>query len=306
MSNHEKKVKLNVRVNNKRSQKKPFEERVIEKEEFIEGFEEKVEHYVDEYVEKVERTKKITMVAGVTFFMLLISLVYFYNLKYNVANTVASNNNEPSLESNFQDVKENIIGMIDNYNEIKERKYIIIQNEPFEVIESHVSRQQQRKPVNKTKLKSLLSGRVIEHTFQTSDIAEEADMSKKNIIYIYKKGNEYWFHTEGKAADRFMLSELTIGNAYNYIQERDVIEALSFTDDEGEEKIIGLKLPVKIELEVTEAPPSIKGNTATGGDKLVTLKTGLKVTVPLFINVGDVISVNTETGEYTERISKAS
>lgn len=192
-----------------------------------------------------------------------------------------------------------------NYNEIKERKYILLNNEPFEVVESHVARQQQRKPTNKTKLKSLISGRVIEHVFQSSDTAEEADMSKKNIVYIYNKGNEYWFHNEGKPGERFVLDEHTLGTAQNYISERSVVEAIVFTDDEGDEKIIGLKMPIRVELEVTEAPPSIKGNTATGGDKLVTVKTGFKVTAPLFINVGDIIAINTETGSYTERVNKA-
>lgn len=192
-----------------------------------------------------------------------------------------------------------------NYNEIKERKYIILNKEPFEVVDSQVSRQQQRKPVNKTKLKSLISGRVIEYTFQSSDTAEEADMSRKNISYIYRKGPEFYFHPEGNPRDRFALTEDVVGNAFNFIQEKDTVEALVFTDDEGEEKIIGLKLPIRVELEVVEAPPSIKGNTATGGDKLVTLSTGYKITVPLFINTGDVIALNTETGSYTERVSKA-
>ncbi|MCA9352455.1 hypothetical protein KC866_03665 [Patescibacteria group bacterium] len=192
-----------------------------------------------------------------------------------------------------------------NYNEIKERKYIIMNDEPFEVIDSSVSRQQQRKPVNKTKLKSLISGRVIEHTFQSSDTAEEADMSKKNLVYIYSRGDEHWFHTEGDKSDRFPLSDDVLGRAKDYILEGDTVEFSIFTDDEGEERITGVNLPIKVELEVTEAPPAIKGNTATGGDKLVTMKTGLKVTAPLFINIGDIISINTETGEYTGRVDKA-
>ena len=192
-----------------------------------------------------------------------------------------------------------------NYNEIKERKYILLNDEPFEVVESNVSRQQQRKPVNKTKLKSLVSGRVVEHTFQVSDTADEADMSKKNIVYIYSKGVEHWFHSEGKPGDRFTLDDLVVGSALNYIMERDVVEAIVFTDNDDEENIIGIKLPIKMDMEVVEAPPAIKGNTATGGDKLVTMKTGLKVTCPLFINVGDVISVKTDDGSYSERVSKA-
>jgi len=192
-----------------------------------------------------------------------------------------------------------------NYNEIKERKYILVDDEPYEVVSAHVSRKQANKPVNKTKLKSLMNGRVVEHTFHMSDKVHEADMSRKDIIYIYSKGNEHWFHSEGNPSDRFIIHDDIVGNAKNYISERDVIETIVFTDDEDEEQIIGFKLPIKMELEVTEAPPAIKGNTATGGDKLVMVKTGLKVTAPLFINVGDIIAVNTDTGEYTERVRKA-
>jgi elongation factor P len=192
-----------------------------------------------------------------------------------------------------------------NYNEIKERKYIVLDNEPYEVVESSVSRQQQRKPVNKTKLKSLINGRVVEHTFQVSDSAHEADIARKNITYIYKKGDEFWFHTEGDRSNRFSLTSDTVGNTKDYMLEGSNVEALIYTDGEGEEKIIGLKVPIKIELEVVDAPPAVKGNTATGGDKLVTLSTGLKVTTPLFINPGDIIAINTETGEYSERINKA-
>lgn len=192
-----------------------------------------------------------------------------------------------------------------NYNEIKERKYIVLGDEPYEVVESSVSRQQQRKPVNKTKLKSLINGRVVEHTFQVSDTAHEADITRKNITYIYQKGDEYWFHTEGNKSDRFSLSTETVGNSKFYILEGSNIEALIYTNSEGEENIIGLKVPIKMEFEVVDAPPAVKGNTATGGDKLVTLSTGLKVTTPLFINPGDIIAVNTETGEYSERVNKA-
>ncbi len=192
-----------------------------------------------------------------------------------------------------------------NYNEIKERKYIILDDEPYEVVSAQVSRKQANKPVNKTKLKSLVSGRVIEHTFHVSDKANEADMSKKDIVYIYSRGDEHWFHTDGDKSDRFTLDSDVVNNALDFVASNETVEALVYTDNDDEENIIGLKLPIKVELEVTEAPPAIKGNTATGGDKLVTVSTGAKVTAPLFINVGDVIAVNTDTGEYTERVSKA-
>ena len=192
-----------------------------------------------------------------------------------------------------------------NYNEIKERKYIVMGGEPYEVITAQVSRKQANKPVNKTKLKSLTAGRVIEHTFHVSDTVREADITRKNIVYIYNKGDEFWFHSEGDKSDRFSLNEDVVGSAQNYMLERSSIEALVYTNKEDEENIIGLKLPIKVDLEVTEAPPSIKGNTATGGDKVVTVATGAKITAPLFINVGDIIAVKTDSGEYSERISKA-
>jgi len=123
---------------------------------------------------------------------------------------------------------------------------------------------------------------------------------------IYSKGNdEHWFHSEGDKSDRFSLDGGIVGDAMNYILPNQAVEALVYTDEDEHEEIIGLKLPIKVELEVVEAPPSIKGNTSSGGDKVVVTNTGSKVTVPLFIKVGDTIAVNTETGEYSERVTKS-
>ena len=192
-----------------------------------------------------------------------------------------------------------------NYNEIKERKFIILDDEPYEVISAAVSRKQANKPVNKTKLKNLIAGRVVEHTFHMSDKVHEADISRRDIVYIYSQGDQHWFHPDGDKAGRFTLGDNVVEGALDYVSGNDTVEALVYTDREDEEHIIGLKLPIKMHLKVTEAPPAIKGNTATGGDKLVTVSTGAKFTVPLFINVGDVIAVNTDSGKYTERVSKA-
>lgn len=188
-----------------------------------------------------------------------------------------------------------------NYNEIKERKVIIFNDEPCEVISSHVFRKQQRKPVNQTKLKNLNTGKVIEHSFHVSDKADEADLSKKEVVFIFQKGDEYWFHTEGDKSDRFPLTLETIGeNVVKFLKANSGALLIIF-EYNGEEKVIGVELPMKMEFAVKEAPPTIKGNTATGGDKLVTLENGTKLTVPLFIEAGEKIVVNTEKGEYVER-----
>ncbi len=187
------------------------------------------------------------------------------------------------------------------YNEIKERKIIIHDNEPCEVVSSHVARKQQMKPQNQVKLKSLLSGRTWNETFHASDKAKEAEISKKKVKFLYTNNGEYWFSAIDNPSDRFKLPELIIGHATKFLKPNEEVEALVWENND-KEKIINIKLPIKMEFTIKEAPPSIKGNTASGGGKIVTLENGLKINVPFFLNTGDKIRVNTETGEYTERV----
>jgi len=190
-----------------------------------------------------------------------------------------------------------------NYNEIKEKKYIVLDGEPFEVIFSHVFRKQQRKPVNNTKLKSLLSGRVVERSFGQAEKAKEADISTKQIKYLFNTKGEFWFCEENNPSKRFNLNTEIIRDGIKFVKENSLVDALLFSDKD-EEKIIGIKIPIKVDLKVSEAPPAVKGNTAQGATKQVTLETGATVFTPLFINEGDIVRINTDTGEYTERISK--
>lgn len=192
-----------------------------------------------------------------------------------------------------------------DYSQIKERVYIEWNNEPYEVLSSHVFRKQQRKPVNQTKLKNLITGKIIEQTFHPSDKVEKAELNTKKINYIFHKYNrqtdseEYWFTDAADPKDRFTLQADIIGNQLSFMKENDSIDALFYND-----MVIGITLPIKMEFTVSEAPPTIKGNTATGGTKPVTLETGAVVNVPLFIKAGEHIIVNTQTGEYAERVGK--
>ena len=190
------------------------------------------------------------------------------------------------------------------YSEIKEGKYIVFGDEPWEVIDSHVFRKQQRKPVNATKLRSLLTGRVTEHSFHVSDKVNEADISKKEVKYLYVKGRrppedgqEYWFSEALDPSKRFKLPEEMIGMAAKFLKPNILVDAMLFDGN-----IIGLKLPIKTELKVTEAHETSKGNTAQGATKAVKLETGAEIQVPMFIKEGDVVRVNTETGAYTDRV----
>jgi len=187
-----------------------------------------------------------------------------------------------------------------SYNEISLKKVIIWDNEPFIVLASHVFRKQKRKPVNVTKLKSLISGRVVEQTFHANETAEEADLETRPIEYIYENRGEYWFNTPGKPAERFTLAADVVGDGIKYLKPRSVVDALVY-----DENIISIKIPIKAELRIKETAPAVKGNTSGNALKEAILETGAKIMVPMFINEGDVIRVNTELGEYTERAEKA-
>lgn len=191
------------------------------------------------------------------------------------------------------------------YNEIRIGKCIIHNDEPYEVIESHVARTQQRKPQNQTKLRSLLSGRVISVSFHASDKASEADIDTKEIKFVYENRGEYVFSEINDPSKRFSLPLTLIENQAKFLKSNLVVEALLFTpEDEDEPKIIGIKLPIKIEYKVKEAPPAVRGNTAQGAMKQVVLENGMSVVTPLFINEGDSVIVNTVSGEYVERGGK--
>lgn len=188
-----------------------------------------------------------------------------------------------------------------DYSEVKERKYIIYENEPWEVLSSHVFRKQQRKPVNATKLKNLMTGRITEVSFHVSDKIEEADIEKQEVKYLYAKdgreGREFWFCDAKDPSKRFELEEEMIGAPAKFLKPNIVVDAMLF-----DEKIIGLKLPIKMELKVVEAHDATRGNTAQGATKSVKLETGAEIQVPMFIKEGDVVRINTEEGMYTDRV----
>ncbi|MEX1028076.1 MAG: elongation factor P [Candidatus Paceibacterota bacterium] len=186
-----------------------------------------------------------------------------------------------------------------SYNEITARTYIELDGQPYEVLDSRTFRKQQRKAVNQTKLRNLITGNVVERTFQQSDKVEKASIETRPIVFIYEKRGEYMFHAKNDKSDRFPIAEEVIGTQSAYLAEGTEVDGIFYHD-----AAIGISLPVKVDLEVTEAPPNVKGSTAQGGTKRVTLLTGAEIEVPMFIETGDVVRVNTEKGSYVERVSK--
>lgn len=186
-----------------------------------------------------------------------------------------------------------------SYNELKPGIFIQMDNEPFEIVGYDFLRMQQRKPVAQVKMKSLITGNTRQETFHQSDKIEEADVNYKKIKFLYASRGEYWFCEESDPKIRFNFKAEQLGAKVNFLKPNTLVDAMVFGD-----KIINVRLPIKMEFEVIEAPPGIKGDTAQGGTKQIKLESGAYINAPLFINQGDIIRVNTETGEYTERAEK--
>lgn len=186
------------------------------------------------------------------------------------------------------------------YNDVLPKRTIVIDDDPFVVLSSAIAKKDRQKASNTVRIKNLRSGNVIERTLHQSDSFEEADVEKKEVKYLYNNRGEYWFCLPSNPKERFSLSEEVAGAVGTFLTENSIVEAYYFNDE-----IMNVLIPIKVELRVTEASEAVKGNTSSGATKEVTLETGFVLQVPQFINTGDKISINTESGLYSERIEKA-
>jgi len=147
----------------------------------------------------------------------------------------------------------------------------------------------------RTKLKSLTDGHVMNKTFRAGEKVKQAHIETKNMQYLYKDGDKHVFMDVDTYEQTFLNTE-TLGEKLKYLKDNMTIEVSFY-----EGRPIDINLPTSVELEVTYAPPAVKGDTVSGGTKEVELETGLKLQVPLFIESGTVIKVDTRTGEYLSR-----
>ncbi|PIR92020.1 elongation factor P [Candidatus Falkowbacteria bacterium CG10_big_fil_rev_8_21_14_0_10_44_15] len=179
--------------------------------------------------------------------------------------------------------------------EIKLGTLIKINDEPYVVIRSDHHKMGRGGAVLKTKLKNLITGNVLEKTFQGNDKAEAAATEEKTANYLYKNQNEAHF-MDNESFEQFSLSLEQLGDAAKFMPDGTDVKMLYFED-----KPVSVRLQPKVALKVVSTPPGVKGNTVSNVTKIATLETGAEIAVPMFINEGDNIRVNTETGEYVER-----
>ena len=182
------------------------------------------------------------------------------------------------------------------YGDLKKGMPIELDGEPYTVVDYERSKMQQRAPVMRIRFKAIRTGQVVDRTFQGYDVNfKPASVDRRSAQYIYKDGDLYYF-MDSESFEQFPLSEAQIADALDYIVDQASVDMVLFQGAP-----IAIELPVTVDLKVTEADPGYKGNTAQGATKPAKLETGLGIQVPLFVDVGDTVKVDTRSGEYLSR-----
>ncbi|MFA5024687.1 MAG: elongation factor P [Patescibacteria group bacterium] len=182
-----------------------------------------------------------------------------------------------------------------NFNEIKTGKVIKVNGEPFIIIKTDHHKMGRGGAVLKVKCRNLINGNILERTYQGAEKAEEAETETKKANFMYKDKEEAYF-MDNANFEQFNLSLEEIGEPAKFLKEGVDVDVLYF-----ESRPVTISLPIKMDFKVVSAPPSVKGNSAGNVNKQVEIETGTTINVPLFINEGDMIRINTDTGEYVER-----
>lgn len=183
-----------------------------------------------------------------------------------------------------------------NATDLKRGIIFKFEDEPYEVNEAQKLSVGGYGGTVKGKATNLLNGKQMPFTFRMTERFEEADVTKSEVIFLYSHRDQFWFQ-DPKTKTRVMLVKDVVGDKASYLKPNLEVQALLYNGT-----VISIKLPIKISYNVTEAPPTVRGNTAQGGSKQVTLEGGLVIGTPLFVEEGDTIVVNTDTGEYVERL----
>lgn len=168
--------------------------------------------------------------------------------------------------------------------------------ELFVIEEYSHMKKAQRRPVAQTKLRSLSTGKVFNQNFVDGDPVKIARLEERPLQYMYSSGDEYHL-MDSTTYEQFSLTRTQLGEAAYYLKENLELRGLFY-----EGKIVRVELPITVELKVVATMPGVRGDTASGGEKPATLETGLQVKVPLFVKEGDIVKVDTRTGEYVERV----
>lgn len=175
----------------------------------------------------------------------------------------------------------------------------MLDGDPCSILDNEFVKPGKGQAFNRVKLRNLKSGRVWERTFKSGESLEGADVMDRSMEYLYTDG-EFWHFMEPDTYEQYQADEKAVADAKPWLKEQDVCEVTLYNGSP-----LSVAPPNFVELEITETDPGLKGDTASGGNKPATLSTGAVVKVPLFLSQGEVIRVDTRTGEYVSRASKS-
>jgi elongation factor P len=179
------------------------------------------------------------------------------------------------------------------------RKGVVIElgGEIYQVLEYQHSKMQQRQPVVKLKLRGVRTGNFVEKNFQSGDKVAAVFLEHRPVQYLYSDGHLYNF-MDNETYEQIVLTSAQVGDDRKFLREGLILEILTCKGN-----TVAVELPASVELRVIETEPGFKGDRATAGTKPAKLETGVSIQVPLFINTGDIVKINTRTGAYSEKVT---
>ncbi|MBN2724063.1 MAG: elongation factor P [Deltaproteobacteria bacterium] len=183
-------------------------------------------------------------------------------------------------------------------SDLKKNLKIIIDGDPYTVVEANFVKPGKGTAFTKCRIKNLITGSVLERTWRSGESVELASTEVRRMQYLYQDGSHLVF-MDNQTYEQILLEEDVIGDGVKFLIDNLECEILFFND-----KPVGCEIPTFVELEITTCEPGVKGDTAQGATKPATLSTGAVVNVPLFVNEGDWLKIDTRTGQYVERVKK--
>ena len=182
-------------------------------------------------------------------------------------------------------------------NEFKSGLKVLLEGEPCSILENEFVKPGKGQAFNRVKFRNLKTGRVWERTFKSGESIEGADVMELDMEFLYTDGEFYHFMKTDGSFEQIQATEAVVAEAKDWMKEQEVFQVTLWNDDP-----IAITAPNFVELEVTQTDPGLKGDTAQGATKPATVSTGAIVRVPLFVNEGDVLKIDTRTGEYVSRV----
>jgi len=182
--------------------------------------------------------------------------------------------------------------------DIRKNLKLIIDNTPYVCVDAQFVKPGKGQAFTRCKLRNLVTGNVLERTFKSGESVEIADIQERKMTYIYPEGDSYVFMDQ-QTGDQITVAADSLGDEKRFLIDGLDVDVMFWNGNP-----IGVELPAHVVIQVTQSEPGVKGDTASGATKPATLSTGAVINVPLFINEGEWIKVDTRTGEYLERVKR--